>query len=64
MPEPLELRLRGRERCRVAVAERDDRNPGAVIEVRPALVVPDPRALAADEGHRSARVRRQDGATK
>ena len=47
VPEPVELRVRGRERRGVAVAERDDGEPGAEVEVAPPVVVDEPRALAA-----------------
>src|SRR5262249_11152061 len=51
MPEPLELSVRGGERRRMPVTERDDGDPGAEVEIRPAGVVEQPDAVAGDEGH-------------
>src|SRR4051794_40267970 len=47
-----------RDDLRVAVADARDRYAGEEVEVLVALLVPQPRALAADEAHRVARVRR------
>jgi hypothetical protein len=49
MPEPAELLLRGGERRRVTVTERDDCDPGAEVEVLAAVRVPDPRPLASSD---------------
>ena len=59
MPEPVELRVRGRERRRVAVAEADDGDPGEQVEVAPPVGVDEPRTLAGDERHVLPRVGRQ-----
>ena len=54
VPEPVELRVRGGERRRVAVAEADDGDPGEKVEVAPAVGVDEPRALAARRTSRPA----------
>jgi hypothetical protein len=43
----------------MAVAERDDRDPAAEVEVLAAGVVPEPAPVAADKRHIGAGVRRQ-----
>src|SRR6266487_7178854 len=50
VPEALELRLGGGERCGVEVAEPDDGDSRDEVQVAPALVVDEPGALARDEG--------------
>ena len=57
MPELVELRVRGGERRRVAVAEPDDRDPADEVEVAAAVVVLEPRAVAAHERDVRARIR-------
>ena len=44
VPEPVELRVRGRERRGVAVAEPDDGDAGEEVEVAIAVVVDQPRS--------------------
>ena len=44
VPEALELRLRRGERRRMAMAERDDRDPAAEVEVLAPVRVPDAAA--------------------
>ena len=46
----------GRHHARVPVPKPRDRDAGERVEVAPALGVPDPRALAAGDGHRQAAV--------
>ena len=46
VPEPVELLVRGRERRRMAVAERDDGDAGDEVEVALARVGDEPGALA------------------
>ena len=64
MPEAVELRVRRRRDGGMTVAEPDDGDPGAEVEVRAALVVPDAAALAADDGQVGARVGRQHGGAR
>ena len=57
VPERVELVLRGRERRRMAVAERDDGDAAEQIEVAAPLDVREPDAVAGGERHVVARVR-------
>ena len=59
MPQPVELRVRGGERRRMAVAEPDDRDPREQVEVAVPRVVGQPGALAVDERDRQPCVGRQ-----
>ena len=59
MPEPVELRVRGGERGRVPVAERDDGDAGGEVEVALAVAAGEPDAVAFDEAQPRRRVRRQ-----
>ena len=59
VPEPVELRVRGGERRRVAVAEPDDGDARGEVEVRAARVVDEPDAVALDERDARRRIRRQ-----
>ena len=59
VPERVELCVRGGERRRVAVPERDDRDPGEQVEVALAVGVGQPDAVAGDEGDVVPRVGRQ-----
>src|SRR4051812_35130651 len=61
VPERVELRVRGRERCGVEVAEADDGDACDQVEVARAVVGGDPAPLAAHERDVGARVRRQHG---
>src|SRR5581483_1370251 len=61
VPEPVELRVRGGERLRVAVAEADDGDAGGEVEVAGPVRRGQPGAVALDEGDVGAGVRRQDG---
>ncbi len=60
VPEGVELAVRRGQRRRVAVAERDDRDPGEQVEVPLAVGVGQPDAVAGDEGDVVPRVRRQE----
>ena len=67
VPEPVELLVRGGERCGMAVAEPDDGDAADEIEVAAAVDVLEPRAVAAHERHVGARVRleqRRAGASR
>src|SRR5579884_2599242 len=60
VPEPVELRVRGRGGRRVPVTEPDDRDAREQIEVALAGVVDEPGTVALDERHVETRVRGQD----
>src|SRR4029079_15027142 len=64
VPEPVELRVRRLRDGGMTVSEPDDRDPGAEVEIRAALVVPDAAPLAADDGQVGARVGRQHGGAR
>ena len=64
VPEPVELRVRRLGDGGMTVPEPDDRDPGAEVEVRAALVVPHAAPLAADDGQVGARVGRQHGGAR
>ncbi len=60
-----DLRRLARERGRrilVPVPEGDDGESGDEVEILISLVIPDPTPLAADEGERTRRIRRQHAA--
>ena len=59
VPEPVELRVRGRERRGVAVSEPDDGDAGEQVEVALAVGVDEPRAVARGERDVEPRVGRQ-----
>ena len=60
VPEPVELLVRGGQRCGMTMPEPDDRDPGDEVEIALAGVGDEPRALA---GHESdvLRARRWGG---
>ena len=60
VPERIELAVRRRERCRMAVPERDDGDPGEQVEVPLPVRVREPDAVARDEGDVVPRVRGQE----
>ena len=60
VPEPVELRVRGRERCRMAVPERNDGDAPAEVEVLTAAGVPDMAAVALHDRQVGTRVGLQD----
>ena len=60
VPEALELRLRRRERRRMAVPERDDRDPAAEVQVLAPVRVPDAAPVAAHDREVGPRIRRQE----
>ena len=59
MPEPVELCMRGRQRGRMPVAERHDRDPGGEVEILAAVGIGKARAEPVDEGNPARRIRRQ-----
>jgi hypothetical protein len=62
VPKAVELRVRGGRDGRVAMAQPDDRDSPAEVEIRPARVVPHTAALPPDDRQVGAGVRRQNGA--
>ncbi len=59
VPEPVELRVRGRERRRMAVPERDDGDAGGEVEIAAPVGPGEPDAVALDEADLRLGVRRQ-----
>jgi len=63
VPEPLELLFRRLEWSGMAVPEADDGDPCDEVEVALPVVRDQPAAVAVDERHREAGVRREKGSS-